>query len=457
MGRNINQLLMELENLDKDPDSCRAAMKALKSYVKDLDPKLIPMFLTSVSEIKDLSSSSGECVISLFEVLVRSHGRNVVPHIDNIMKTIVNTLSAAGSFSLQQSCSKVVLAIARYGITPLMLETEKARILSSLCKPLSDLLMGSWENVASGAALCLRALVESDNWRFASDDMVNEICLKVAGSLEETHTRTTSHMGLVMALSHHNSFVIDAYARSLVRSGLLVLTADPKESNSQKRLTAIQMINVLMKCVDSSSISSEIGKIADVMEKSQNDNMPFVRGWAFEALQTANIIAGHKASRHEASSSPLVGSSNRENNRSIPQVGNDDRGDGWYGNSPAECPSLESTTINSLSKNDHTVESPLSLGQSACNVERGPACNVERGLRATRRLWNSMGSFDAPVENLFSCEAASSNDNSVHRFAGVMNGELCETHRDHLRLVSGSTSPNVRENGLRASTPSPQV
>nr|DAD41186.1 TPA_asm: hypothetical protein HUJ06_015509 [Nelumbo nucifera] len=73
MGSYLSSvLLQQLENLDKDSESRRSAMKALKSYVKDLDSKAIPLFLAQVSETKE-NSSSREYTISLYEVLARVH------------------------------------------------------------------------------------------------------------------------------------------------------------------------------------------------------------------------------------------------------------------------------------------------------------------------------------------------------------------------------------------------
>ena len=55
MGRNSSPLMrQELANLDKDADSRKSAMKALKSYVKGLDCNAIPQFLIQVSEKKRL-------------------------------------------------------------------------------------------------------------------------------------------------------------------------------------------------------------------------------------------------------------------------------------------------------------------------------------------------------------------------------------------------------------------
>ncbi|KAH0462969.1 hypothetical protein IEQ34_007551 [Dendrobium chrysotoxum] len=146
MGRNLSPLVLEeLQKLEKDPESPR--------------------------------------------VLARVHGRNIVPHIGSIMTTIIRTLStSAGSFPLHQACSRVILAIARYGIDPLIPNDEKKKIISSLIMPLSNALMSSHESLASGSALCLKVLVESKNWKFASDDTINDVCLKIAGSKESRDT-----------------------------------------------------------------------------------------------------------------------------------------------------------------------------------------------------------------------------------------------------------------------------
>ncbi|CAL9107317.1 unnamed protein product [Musa textilis] len=377
MGRSLSPVLrQELANLDKDADSRRSAMKALKSYAKDLDSKSIPRFLAEVSDTNGAPGMpAGECTISLYEVLARVHGRSIVPQIDNIMSTIMCTLSSSGgSFPLHQACSKVVPAIARYGIDPSTPDEEKTRIICSLCKPLSDALMGSQEGTASGAAFCLKALVDSGNWRFASDEMVNEVCLKVAGALEEKVTQTNAHMGLVMSLVKHNGVIAEAYSRSLVRSGLQILATGATESNSQKRFSAIQMINFLMKCIDPRSISSEVFKIVDAMEKCQaDDKMPFVRGAAFEALQTAKPLAAQEGSRHELGASPVVNSSYRRRNEKSP----------WRNGSPVQFCSPESQTVDSYIKKDAFVESPASVAQ--------PSCDFERGRRTSRRLWNHDG------------------------------------------------------------------
>ncbi|KAL8204803.1 hypothetical protein R6Q57_010426 [Mikania cordata] len=300
MVRNLSPVVRrQLENLDKDSDSRKSAMKALKSYVKDLDSKAIPIFLAQVSETKETGLTSGEYTISLYEVLARVHGPKIVPQIDNIMLTIIKTLtSSAGSFALHQACSKVVPAIARYGMDPMTPDAKKREIIHSLCKPLSDSLLSSQENVSSGAALCLKALVESDNWRFCSSQMVNEVCQRVAAALEKP-MQANSHIGLVMALAKHNGSDVEDYARLLVRAGVGILNMGVTDGNSQKRLSAIQMVHFLTRTLDYKCMISELPLVIEEFQKCQTDQMAYVKGAAFEAIQTAKRILIEKGSKHE--------------------------------------------------------------------------------------------------------------------------------------------------------------
>ncbi|KAG6505277.1 protein SINE1-like [Zingiber officinale] len=442
MGRSVSPLLrQELANLDKDADCRRSAMKALKTYAKDLDSKAIPHFLAEVSDAN--GATSVDCTISLYEVLARVHGRNIVPQIDNIMTTIMHTLSSSGgSFALQQACSKVVPAIARYGIDPSMQDNEKTRIISSLCKPLSDALMGMQESPASGAALCLKALVESGNWRFATDEMVNDVCLKAAGALEEKATQTNAHMGLAMALAKHNGLIAEAFARSLVRSGLQILATGASESNSQKRLSAIQMIHFLMKCIDPRSISSEVFQVIDVMEKCQaDDKMPFVRGAAFEALQTAKALGSQKGSRHDINTSPLGGSNfHRRNSRSPLRSRNC---------SPVRLCSPESQTIESFINKDAFADSPASVVQSPCEI-------VHNGKRANRRLWSHDGcAVDVSLKDGLFFKPCAHTGSKVTDFDQIIKGKPSdqsdEVSGDFSGFMQGSES-----NLARDTIPNPQ-
>lgn len=441
MGRNLSPILRrELANLDKDADSRKSAMKTLKSYVKDLDSKTIPLFLAQVSENKGAGSLSGECTISLYEVLARVHGVKIVPLIDSIMSCIISTLaSSAGSFPLQQACSKVVPAIARYGIDPTTPEDKKRHIIHSLCKPLSDSLLGSQECLTSGAALCLKALVDSDNWKFASDDMVNKVCQNVAGALEEKSTQTNSHMGLVMALAKRNGLIVEAYARLLIQSGLQILTAGVAEGNSQKRLLAIQMVNFLMKCLDARSIFSELELIIEEMEKCQSDRMAYVRGAAFEALQTARRIAAMKGSNVENGPDSITGSNFSRRERS--------RRDLWRaGDRSPSSVSPESQTLDSFLGYESFVESPISMTQISQNSE------YDR-RSVNRKLWSyENGGVDVSLKDgLFSEAVRGSPMSNTH----TGNDEFARNGGDYTEEFAGFLHRNPRNGISKSTTTSP--
>nr|CAB3491850.1 unnamed protein product [Digitaria exilis] len=463
MGRSLSPLLrQELDNLDKDADSRRAAMKALKSYAKHLDSKSIPHFLAEVSDTTAGGAgaaaagglASGEFTISLYEVLARVHGRKIVPQIGNIMATIMCTLSSSGgSFPLHQACSKVVPAIARYGIDPAAPDEEKAGIIASLCKPLCGALMGNQDGAASGAALCIKALVESSNWRFASSEMVNEVCLKVAGAMHDKATRSNAHMGLAMALVKHNGLIAEAYARSIVRSGLQILDGDTAESNSQKRLSAIQMINFFMKFVDPRCISSELGKVIDVMEQCQNDRMPFVRGAAFEASQSAKSIAAQKGSRHEVGTSPMVGSNfhkrrNKSPCRSLWRA-KGSPASSCLAASPGQFRSPESHVVDSSIMNGSTLtESPVSVGQSSCNFDQS--------RRTNRRLWNNDG-VDVSLKDGLFVQLCSNNKDYEDDMGEVCDSEVTDGNFECTDTFAGFVSPSPNGAISRDRTPSPKA
>ncbi|CAN6849190.1 protein SINE2-like [Brassica napus] len=110
MGRNLGSAFrQELADLDKDPDTNKTAMSNLRTILKDLDSKALHVFLTQISETKEIGSDSGGYTVSLFEDLTRSHGVKIAPHVETIMPVIVRTLSSCGgALSVQQACSKAV-------------------------------------------------------------------------------------------------------------------------------------------------------------------------------------------------------------------------------------------------------------------------------------------------------------------------------------------------------------
>ncbi|KAH6809101.1 ARM repeat superfamily protein [Perilla frutescens var. frutescens] len=431
MGRSLSPILRrELENLDKDADSRKSAMKALKSYVKDLDSKAIPIFLAQVSETKQTGISSGEHTISLYEVLARVHGPKIVPQIDNIMNTIVKTLSSsAGAFALHQACSKVVPAIARYAIEPATAEERKRHVIHCLCEPLSDCVSSSQENLSSGAALCLQALVESDNWRFASNEMVNEVCQKVAVALEK-HSQTNSQMALVTALAKHSSLIVEAYARLLIQSGLQILAAGLMEENSQKRLSAIHMVSSLLRYLDPKSISSELELVIKEMEKCQSDKMPFVTGAAFEVLQSAKRMCSDRCSKSERDVGSATGSNfgRRENTRTRNVC-----------SSGPLTASPESQTVDSFAGYGYLIESPNSTNHDHQSLDYGRKS-------VNRRLWRrcEQGILDVSLKDgLFSDIARGEYDDIYHN------------HGDYFESFAGFVQGSADNEVIGSNTPSP--
>lgn len=431
MGRSLSPILRrELENLEKDGDSRKSAMKALKMYVKDLDSKAIPIFLAQVSETKQTGLSPGEHTISLYEVLARVHGPKIVPQIDNIMNTIVKTLAlSAGAFALHQACSKVVPAIARYAIDPTTAEDRKRHVIRRLCEPLSDCLLGSQENLSSGAALCLHALVESDNWRFASNEMVNVVCQRVAGALEK-HSQTNAHMALVAALAKHDGLVVEAYGRLLIQSGLRILDAGFAEENSQKRFSAIHMVGSLLRYLDPRSVSSELESVIEEMDKCQSDRMPFVSGAAFEVLQNAKRIRSNGCSRLERDVSPSTRSRRR---------------DGCSSETLTASP--ESQTVDSFGGYDYCVESPNSVNHGHQTLDYSP-----KGV--SRRLWTRRenGLLDVSLKDgIFSSMARGHTISPEH-------DETFHSHGECFENFAGFVQESAENEVMgRSNTTSPQV
>ncbi|CAH9061910.1 unnamed protein product [Cuscuta europaea] len=262
------------------------------------------------------------------------HGLTIsLDEVDHIMGTIIRALksSSKGSFPLHhQSCSKAVAAIARYGMGPVTPDEKKRHILHSLAKPLSDCLLATQVTLSSGAALCLKSLVDSENWRFASSETINEVCQTVSGALE-MHEVINHHMALVMSLAKHNGLLIEAYARLLVRSALRILSCKISVGDSRERLLAILMLSCLMRYLDPRSILSEMGLVIEqlaVCVESSNETL-HVRKTAFDALQLAKGIFSEnvcESGDDSTVSSPISMSMNRRLLRRYENDSSDEEG-----------------------------------------------------------------------------------------------------------------------------------
>ncbi|XP_057544272.1 protein SINE1-like [Amaranthus tricolor] len=462
MGRNLSPALrQELANLEKDSDSRRSAMKALKLHVKDMDSKAIPLFLAQVSETKESGCSPGEYTISIYEVLARLHGPNILPQLDDIMSSIIKTLTTSGgSFPLQQACSKVVPAIGRYMIEPTTQLEKKKTIIRSLCKPLSDSLLGTQESLSCGAALCLKALVDSDDWRFASDELVNEVCLKLASAMEDKATQTNSHMGLLMSLAKHNSHIVEAYAGLLIRAALNILN-DGLSKNSQKRLTAIQMVHSLMKCLDIRSIFSERDSIIEAMEKCQSDQMPYVRGAAFEAMQTAKRLLVEELSKISCDEDSVTGSNFSRSSNSVR------RNFSSSGSQSPESVSPESKALDLFSES--FMDSSISMTQSSCNTrkkvnkkqwnqENGFSKDASENYRSRASTEQDEGSDNRSYSDAFPGSIPCSMENGVsrNRPRSLANGAVRRRPQTPANGALRTRPQSPMDGAMRSQTPSPQ-
>eukprot|EP01018_Ginkgo_biloba_P033186 Gb_10260 [translate_table: standard] len=351
-------LKKELANLGKDPDSRRTAMNALRSYVQQLDDKAIPQFLAHISELRD-GQASRQYSISLYEVIAREHGKNIIPQISNIMGNVLKALSSnAPSLTLQRACAKVVSALARYTIDPSTFERQREGVLRDLSTPLLEVLLGKVETLAEGAAMCLQVLVESEAWRFAPEDIVNEVCLRVTGALEEKGTQTASHMKLVCSLANSNSLTLEPYGRSLLKAAAQILDIGVINGNWQQRLHAVQMTKSLLKSVDVGILASEIPNTIERLEMCRSDRMPSVRNAVSETLETAKAIAS------EMGISVSYDSSSAE--EEISHQGNNSWRSSFWGSTDfsqdTQMESYTSSPVSSLQSLDTKYQTPLVLG-----------------------------------------------------------------------------------------------
>ncbi|TVU48914.1 hypothetical protein EJB05_00198, partial [Eragrostis curvula] len=385
----------EMEDSVTDPINNKAAFRGLKMYVKDLDSNTLPPFLARVCAPDKPSSYSEEEILCIFETAAEVHGRSIVPHIGQIITRVIRVM-ASGSRSLHSAgCSKVVCTLSRYCIDPLSREEEKSGILSSLCRPLSDCLMSSDENISSGSALCIAALVQSNNWQFASNELVNDVCLKVSGALEEVHCHTLVHLSLVVALSKYNPLTLEPYGRSLIRSGLQILDDSTKARNSQIIMSSIQMIHSIMQSLDVRIISSEITSIVHALEQCHDDSVSDIRIAAVQAAETAKVLGRQEGCEDQKKISPFANSSMRRSRKGS--------------SSPIDCVDIRDSGSSGSSCEPQSVrsfagfDSQPSVGQCLSNLG---------GTRARRRLWSngSHSSHEMPNYEFFRTAAPDSDD-----------------------------------------------
>jgi hypothetical protein len=205
------------------------------------------------------------------------------------------------------------------------------------------------------------------------------------------------------------------------------------------------MVNFLMKCLDPWSILSELELVIEEMDKSQSDQMAYVGGAAFEALQTARRIASDKVSKLEKGPCSVTGSnfSRRDHSRrrNLSSAGDQ---------SPASV-SPESQTLDSFVEYESWVESPITKGQVSHNSNYD--CRS-----VNRKLWShERGGVDVSLKDgLFtgiSQESANSNAHLEH--SG--NNEFMKNEGECTEEFSGFLQRSPRNGVSRSATTSPLV
>jgi hypothetical protein len=126
---------------------------------------------------------------------------------------------------------------------------------------------GKLEPVAGGAAACLQALVETDNWKRASSDLVHEICQRTIAALNEKSTRTVAHMHLIRSLASVNADILSIYGTSLLRAGaeILMLGSSPW----QQRTSAAKLLQDVLTILDKETLTSELPFTMQVWQKEK--------------------------------------------------------------------------------------------------------------------------------------------------------------------------------------------
>ncbi|GAB2295394.1 hypothetical protein Dimus_029566 [Dionaea muscipula] len=271
--------------------------------------------------------------------------------------------------------------------------------------------------------------------------MVNQVCLRLAGALEDKLIQTNSHMGLVMSLAKRNSIIIEPYARLLIQFALRILDSGAAESNSQKRLTAIHMIDFLMKCLDIRCICSELGSIIDEMDKCLSDPMRYVSGAAYEALQTARRLA-EKSPKCDRDVISVTGSNFSGRNscqRRILSNGGD--------KSPVST-SPESQILDSFAEYGSLTESPLS--------ESHVSCNFSETKNVNRKLWRSheSGGVDISLQDGLFPEIV--HGGAISHAFPAHDGDS-DTRESRSNGFTGFNPGVPLKESLRSRSPSPQV
>ncbi|KAG0630784.1 hypothetical protein M758_1G203300 [Ceratodon purpureus] len=279
----------DLANLDSDGESRRLALRSLKQFIEQLDATSMPKFLAQISESRE-PCGSRSYAISLYEEVARVHRKLIKPHLPRVMSSLIRALAASGSSpQLRQACAKVTAAMARYTIDPTMCIEDAEDVIQDICDPLAKALAGKMEPVAAGAAACIHALIETENWKYACDETVQEVCQRTSVALSEKPTRTVFHLQLACALASMNPDTLGLYGATILKAGEEILKS--AVDSWQLRKAAAKLLQGVLTILDKEKLECEVDLAIHALESCRLDKMPHVRAAVSEALYAAKMLA----------------------------------------------------------------------------------------------------------------------------------------------------------------------
>lgn len=248
--------------------------------------------LLAATEGGENSEASSRLVIHVYSKLAKLHKHGVIPYLPRIMASVVASLSC--SPQLHSACTQVVASLASHTIDPARDPASNEDALRSLCRPLLSAVSSPQPPLlATGAAACLQALVESDRWRCAPLDLQELICVKGIQALTKEGMRTVAHMCLMRSLAEFSSsVVIQGYGARLLSAGMEILQSSSGMAESwQKRVAAAQLLESVLKIADAELLDLDLSPIVGVLQDCQLDRVAGVRTAVAGALRTASLFA----------------------------------------------------------------------------------------------------------------------------------------------------------------------
>lgn len=110
--------------------------------------------------------------------------------------------------------------------------------------------------MAAGAAACIHALIETENWKYDSNETVQAVCQRITVALSEKSTRTVIHLQLASALSSMNPDTLSLYGAALMR--IAEETLKTAVDSWQLRKAAVKLLQGVLIILDKATLETEV-------------------------------------------------------------------------------------------------------------------------------------------------------------------------------------------------------